>query len=100
MLCDVRTAHADPEGTFDPSDSGRSKILFHFPLERLWKWHALAVGRRIVSAALSVAAGAIIAFHPGPGLGQMAVIGIAAAFAVLGEQLIEKLIHLKAGGGQ
>lgn len=58
----------------------------------------LAIGRAIVSAGLSVAAGAIIAFIPG--LNQMAILGLAAASAVLGEQFIEKLIHLKAGGGQ
>lgn len=58
----------------------------------------LALGRAIVSAGLSVAAGAIIAFIPG--LNQMAILGLAAASAVLGEQFIEKLIHLKAGGGQ
>jgi hypothetical protein len=58
----------------------------------------LAIGRAIVSAGLSVAAGAIIAFIPG--LSQMAILGLAAASAVLGEQFIEKLIHLKAGGGQ
>lgn len=58
----------------------------------------LAIGRAIVSAGLSVAAGAIIAFIPG--LNQMAVLGLAAASAVLGEQFIEKLIHLKAGGVQ
>jgi hypothetical protein len=55
----------------------------------------LAVGRAIVSAGLSVAAGAIIAFIPG--LNQMAIIGLAAASAVLGEQFLEKLIHLKSG---
>ncbi|WP_197341615.1 holin [Ralstonia solanacearum] len=58
----------------------------------------LAVGRAIVSAGLSVAAGSILAFIPG--LSQMAVIGIAAASAVLGEQFLEKLIHLRAGGSQ
>ena len=58
----------------------------------------LAIGRAIVSAGLSVAAGAIIAFIPG--LNQMAILGLAAASAVLGEQFIEKLIHLKAGGTQ
>jgi hypothetical protein len=58
----------------------------------------LAAGRAIVSAGLSVAAGALIAFVPG--LNQMAIIGLAAASAVLGEQFIEKLIHLKAGGSQ
>ncbi|MDR5879009.1 holin [Caballeronia sp. LZ032] len=54
----------------------------------------LAVGRAIVSAGLSVAAGALIAFIPG--LNQMALIGLAAASAVIGEQFLEKLIHLKS----
>lgn len=55
----------------------------------------LAIGRAIVSAGLSVAAGAVIAFIPG--LSQMAIIGLAAASAVIGEQFLEKLIHLKSG---
>lgn len=55
----------------------------------------LAVGRAIVSAGLSVAAGALLAFIPG--LSQMALLGLAAASAVLGEQFLEKLIHLKSG---
>jgi hypothetical protein len=55
----------------------------------------LAIGRAIVSAGLSVAAGALIAFIPG--LNQMALIGLAAASAVIGEQFLEKLIHLKSG---
>lgn len=56
----------------------------------------LAIGRSIVSAGLAVAAGSIIAFVPG--LNQLAILGLAAASAVLGEQFIERLIHLKAGG--
>lgn len=56
----------------------------------------LAIGRAIVSAGLSVAAGALLAFIPG--LNQMALMGLAAASAVLGEQFLEQLIHLRAGG--
>lgn len=55
----------------------------------------LAIGRSIVSAGLAVAAGALIAFIPG--LSQLAVIGLAAASAVFGEQFLEKLLHMKAG---
>jgi len=56
----------------------------------------LAIGRSIVSAGLAVAAGSLLAFLPG--VGQLAIIGLAAASAVLGEQFLEKLIHLRAGG--
>lgn len=56
----------------------------------------LAIGRAIVSSGLAVAAGALLAFVPG--MTQMAVIGLAAASSVLGEQFLEKLIHLRAGG--
>lgn len=56
----------------------------------------LAIGRAIVSAGLSIAAGAILAFLPG--VSQIALLGLAAASAVLGEQFLEKLIHLRAGG--
>ncbi|HEF4732925.1 hypothetical protein [Burkholderia multivorans] len=56
----------------------------------------LAIGRSIVSAGLAVAAGSLLAFIPG--MSQMAVIGLAAASSVLGEQFLEKLIHLRAGG--
>jgi hypothetical protein len=55
----------------------------------------LAVGRAIVSAGLAVAAGALLAFMPG--ISQLAVIGLAAASAVMGEQFLEKLLHTKAG---
>lgn len=55
----------------------------------------LAIGRAIVSAGLAVAAGAILAFMPG--ISQLAVIGLAAASSVLGEQFLEKLLHTKAG---
>ena len=55
----------------------------------------LAVGRAIVSAGLAVAAGAILAFMPG--VSQLAIIGLAAASAVLGEQFLEKMIHAKTG---
>lgn len=56
----------------------------------------LAIGRAIVSAGLCIAAGALLAFIPG--LSQMALLGLAAASAVLGEQFLEKLIHIRAGG--
>ncbi|MBF3417190.1 holin [Burkholderia pseudomallei] len=56
----------------------------------------LAIGRSIVSAGLAVAAGSLLAFVPG--VGQLAIIGLAAASAVLGEQFLEKLIHIRAGG--
>jgi hypothetical protein len=56
----------------------------------------LAIGRAIVSAGLSIAAGSILTFIPG--VSQIALLGLAAASAVLGEQFLEKLIHLKAGG--
>jgi len=55
----------------------------------------LAVGRAIVSAGLAVAAGAILAFIPG--VSQLAVIGLAAASAVLGEQFLEKILHARSG---
>jgi hypothetical protein len=55
----------------------------------------LAVGRAIVSGGLAIAAGAILAFMPG--ISQMAVIGLAAASSVLGEQFLEKLLHTKSG---
>ncbi|MDR5812025.1 holin [Caballeronia sp. LZ033] len=58
----------------------------------------LAIGRAIVSAGLAVAAGALAGLIPG--LSQLAIIGFAAASAVLGEQFLEKLIHLRAGGSQ
>ncbi|SPA50617.1 holin [Cupriavidus taiwanensis] len=58
----------------------------------------LAIGRSIISAGLAVAAGSLLAFIPG--LSQMALLGLAAASAVLGEQFLEKVIHLKAGGSQ
>lgn len=57
----------------------------------------LAVGRALISGGLAVAAGSILAFIPG--VGQLAIIGLAAASAVLGEQFLEKLIHAKAGSG-
>ncbi|AIO69487.1 MULTISPECIES: hypothetical protein [Burkholderia] len=56
----------------------------------------LAIGRAIVSAGLAVAAGSLLAFVPG--MSQMAVLGLAAASSVLGEQFLEKLIHIRAGG--
>jgi hypothetical protein len=55
-----------------------------------------AIGRSIVSAGLAVAAGSIMAFIPG--LNLLAVVGLAAASAVLGEQFLEKLIHEKVSG--
>lgn len=55
----------------------------------------LALGRAIVSAGLAVAAGAILAFIPG--VSQLAVIGLAAASSVLGEQFLEKLLHARSG---
>jgi len=55
----------------------------------------LAVGRAIVSAGLAVAAGALLAFLPG--LSQTALIGLAAASAVLGEQFLERIINAKTG---
>lgn len=58
----------------------------------------LAIGRSIISAGLAVAAGSLLAFIPG--LSQLALLGLAAASAVLGEQFLEKVIHLKAGGSQ
>lgn len=56
----------------------------------------LAIGRAIVSAGLAVAAGSLLAFVPG--MSQMAILGLAAASSVLGEQFLEKLIHIRAGG--
>lgn len=56
----------------------------------------LAVGRAIVSAGLAVAAGSILAFIPG--VSMLAVVGLAAASAVLGEQFLERLIQAKASG--
>lgn len=53
----------------------------------------LAIGRSIVSAGLAVAAGSLLAFMPG--LSALAVIGLAAASAVIGEQFIEKLLHAR-----
>ncbi|MHC0508796.1 phage holin family protein [Achromobacter aegrifaciens] len=61
-----------------------------------FSWH-LAIGRAIVSAGLSVAAGSILAFIPG--VSMLAVIGLACASAVLGEQFLERLIQAKASGG-
>jgi len=55
----------------------------------------LAVGRAMVSAGVAVAAGSLLAFMPG--LSQLAVIGLAAASAVFGEQFLEKLLHAKSG---
>lgn len=55
----------------------------------------LAIGRAIVSAGLAVAAGGILAFIPS--LSPMALIGLACASAVLGEQFLEKLIRSKSG---
>ncbi|SEJ85363.1 hypothetical protein [Achromobacter sp. NFACC18-2] len=56
----------------------------------------LAVGRAIVSAGLAIAAGSILAFIPG--VSMLAVVGLAAASAVLGEQFLERLIQAKASG--
>lgn len=56
----------------------------------------LAIGRSIVSAGLCIAAGSLLAFIPQ--LNQMALLGLAAASAVLGEQFLEQLIHLRSGG--
>lgn len=57
----------------------------------------LAFGRAIVSAGLAVAAGSILAFIPG--VSMLAVVGLAAASAVLGEQFLERLIQAKTTGG-
>jgi hypothetical protein len=54
----------------------------------------LAVGRAIVGAGLSVAAAALLAFIPG--LNQLALIGMASASAILGEQFLERAINSKA----
>lgn len=56
----------------------------------------LAVGRSIVSAGLAIAAGSILAFIPG--VSMLAVVGLASASAVLGEQFLERLIQAKASG--
>ena len=53
----------------------------------------IAIGRSIVSAGLAVAAGSILAFIPG--VPQLAVIGLAAAISVMGEQFLEKLISAR-----
>jgi membrane protein implicated in regulation of membrane protease activity len=51
----------------------------------------LMLGRAIVSGGLAVAAGAALAFIPN--LSVLAVCGLAAVFAVLGEQYVEKLLN-------
>lgn len=56
----------------------------------------LAFGRAIVSAGLAVAAGSILTFVPG--VSQLGLLGLSAASAVMGEQFLEKLLHVKAGG--
>lgn len=55
----------------------------------------LVLGRAFVSAALAVAAASVLAFIPG--ISQLALIGLASAFSVLGEQFLEKLLATKAG---
>lgn len=55
----------------------------------------LVFGRAIVSAALAVASAAFLAFIPG--LSQLALVGLAAAFSVLGEQFLERMLQSKAG---
>ena len=55
----------------------------------------LAIGRAIVSAGLAIAAGSLIAFIPG--LSQLAILGLASASAVFGEQFLEKLLHARTG---
>jgi hypothetical protein len=55
----------------------------------------LVFGRAIVSAALSLAAGAMLAFIPG--LSTLALVGLACASAVLGEQFLEKWLSSKTG---
>ena len=56
----------------------------------------IAIGRSIVSAGLAVAAGSVLAFLPA--VSPLAVIGLATAVSVLGEQFLEKLIHEKVTG--
>lgn len=58
----------------------------------------LVLGRAIVSAGLAVASAAFLAFIPG--LSQMALVGLASASAVLGEQFLERLLNAKSGSGQ
>lgn len=57
----------------------------------------LVIGRAIVSGALAVASAAFLAFVPG--LSQLALVGLAAASAVLGEQFLERLLNAKSGSG-
>ena len=57
----------------------------------------LVFGRAIVSAGLAVAAAAFLAFIPG--LSQTALIGLASATSVLGEQFLERILNSKIGGG-
>lgn len=57
----------------------------------------LVVGRAIVSGALAVASAAFLAFVPG--LSQLALVGLASASAVLGEQFLERLLNAKSGAG-
>lgn len=60
--------------------------------ELTWR---LVFGRVLVSAALSVAAASLLAFLPN--IDKLALIGLSSAFAVLGEQFLEKLLATKAG---
>jgi hypothetical protein len=55
----------------------------------------LVFGRAFVSSALAVASASVLTFIPG--ISQLALIGLAAAFSVLGEQFLEKLLATKAG---
>ena len=55
----------------------------------------LAAGRAVVSAGLAVSAAALLAFIPG--LSQAALIGLASAMSVLGEQFLERVLKAKAG---
>lgn len=55
----------------------------------------LAIGRAIVSAGVSIGAGAVLLVVPE--IPVLALVGIAALAAVLGEQFIEKLIQDRYG---
>lgn len=55
----------------------------------------LILGRSIVSGGLAVAAGAVLTVIPN--IPVLALCGLAAACAVLGEQFLERLLNKKAG---
>lgn len=57
----------------------------------------LVVGRSVVAGGLAVGAGAILTFIPN--LSLLAVCGLAAVSAVLGEQFLERIINARLAKG-